>query len=113
MSELREYVDIVFDGAPGPEGPRFIEVENERGMSIRFGKWVDRGDGYWALRITRPASRVEAAATKFLHCVEQYHDAIRLRDDLENRHLWSRELNTMYDAMVNLRAALAPEGEEG
>ena len=62
---------------------------------------------------TRPASRVEEAATKFLRCVEQYHDVIELRDDLENRHLWSRELSVMYDAMMKLRAALAEEGEEG
>ena len=60
---------------------------------------------------TRPASRVEAAATKFLHCVEQYHDAIKLRDDLENSHMWSAELRRMYDAMVKLRAALAAEGD--
>ena len=62
---------------------------------------------------TRPASRVEAAAIKFLHCVEQYHDAINLRDDLENSHMWSAELRRMYDAMGTLRAALAAEGEEG
>ena len=62
---------------------------------------------------TRPASRVVEAAKKFLRCVEEYHDAIKLRDDLENRHLWSRELSAMYDATVTLRAALAPEGEEG
>ena len=60
---------------------------------------------------TRPASRVETAATKFLHCVEQYHDAIKLRDDLENSHMWSAELRRMYDAMVKLRAALAAEGD--
>ena len=60
---------------------------------------------------TRPASRVEVAARKFLRCVEEYHDAIKLRDDLENRHLWSAELRRMYDAMGTLRAALAPEGE--
>ena len=62
---------------------------------------------------TRPASRVVEAAKKFLRCVEEYHDAIKLRDDLENRHLWSRELSAMYDATVTLRAALAAEGEEG
>lgn len=46
------YVDIVFDGPPGPEAGRFVEVENPAGQSIRFGEWVKREDGYWVLRIT-------------------------------------------------------------
>jgi len=28
------YIDVVFDGPPGPEPPRFIEVEDEQGRSI-------------------------------------------------------------------------------
>lgn len=44
-------VDIVFDGPPGPEAGRFVEVENANGESIKFGKWVERPDGYWVLRI--------------------------------------------------------------
>ena len=68
----------------------------------------DDPDALWN---TRPASRVEAAAKKFLRCVEEYHDAIKLRDDLENSHMWSAELRRMYDAMVKLRAALAAEGD--
>jgi hypothetical protein len=46
------YIDVVFDGPPGPEPPRFVEVEDEQGKSINFGEWVQRSDGYWALRIT-------------------------------------------------------------
>lgn len=46
-----EEIDIVFDGPPGPEGPRFIEVEDANGQSISVGDWVERADGYWALRI--------------------------------------------------------------
>lgn len=45
------YIDIVFDGPPSNESGRFVEVENERGESVRFGKWVHRPDGYWVLRI--------------------------------------------------------------
>jgi len=47
------HVDIVFDRLPGPEAPRFIEVEDASGRSIEFGTWVERPDGKWALRITR------------------------------------------------------------
>jgi len=45
------YVDVVFDRPPGPEPPRFIELEDEQARSINFGKWVQRPDGYWVLRL--------------------------------------------------------------
>ena len=48
-----DYIDIVFDGPPSPEGARFVEVEDSRGRSINFGEWVR--DGYWALRIAADA----------------------------------------------------------
>lgn len=48
---MTEHVDIVFDGPPGPDGGRFVEVENDNGQSIIFARWVKRDDGYWALRI--------------------------------------------------------------
>lgn len=47
------FVDVVFDGLPsGPDGPRFIEVEDESGASVRCGNWVTRGR-LAALRIRR------------------------------------------------------------
>ena len=48
---MTRMIDIVFDGPPGPEAGRFVEVENESGASIGFGEWVERDDGFWALRI--------------------------------------------------------------
>jgi len=45
---------IVFDGAPGPDAPRFVKVEDADGHGVKIGTWVDRGNGYWALRI-RPS----------------------------------------------------------
>jgi hypothetical protein len=44
-------IDVVFDGPPGPEAGRFVEVENEYGESINVGEWVYREDGYWVLRL--------------------------------------------------------------
>ena len=44
-------VDIVFDGPPGPEAGRFVEVESPPGTGINFGEWLQRDDGYWVLRI--------------------------------------------------------------
>ena len=42
-------IHIVFDGPPGHEPGRFVEVEDANGISIKFGEWKHRDDGYWAL----------------------------------------------------------------
>jgi hypothetical protein len=47
---MKATIDIVFDGPPGNESGRFVEVEHE-GKSIKLGEWVKREDGYWVLRI--------------------------------------------------------------
>lgn len=49
---MREYIDIVFDGLPGHEGARLIEVDDQNKASIKAGEWIHRDDGYWVLRIT-------------------------------------------------------------
>lgn len=46
-----DVVDLVFDGPPGPEGPRFIEAEDRHGRSVNVGQWIDTADGQWRLRI--------------------------------------------------------------
>lgn len=51
---MTAHVDIVFDGPHGPDGPRFVEVENVNGQSIKFGEWVKRDDGYTVLRFRNP-----------------------------------------------------------
>lgn len=53
------YFDVVFDGPPGPESGRFIEVESPESASIAVGEWIDRGDGTWALRIPNPSTAAE------------------------------------------------------
>lgn len=46
------YLDIVFDGDPTlPEGT-FVEIESPSGTGVKVGTWIDRGDGFWALRLT-------------------------------------------------------------
>lgn len=49
------FIDIVFDGPPGPESGRFVEVEGPDGAGRKVGEWIDRGDGMWALRIQTPS----------------------------------------------------------
>jgi len=48
------FIDFVFDGPPGPYGPRLVEVENQFGQSINLGKWTQRKDGMWVLRLPFP-----------------------------------------------------------
>lgn len=43
-------IHIVFDGPPGPESGRFVEVEDDDGKSISVGKWSQRGE-FWELVI--------------------------------------------------------------
>lgn len=66
-----KHTDIVFDGPPGHEAGRFVEVEDAGGKSIRLGEWVHRADGYWALRIVT-ASDILADLTALLRVTE--HD---------------------------------------
>jgi hypothetical protein len=51
MPHIEKEIHIVFDGPPGPEAGRFVEVENAQGQSIRVGRWEQRGN-YWHLIIT-------------------------------------------------------------
>lgn len=44
-------MDVVFDGPPSHESGRFVETEDPQGCSFNAGEWIDRKDGYWALRI--------------------------------------------------------------
>jgi hypothetical protein len=49
-------IHIIFDGPPSHEAPRFVEVENPQGRSIRIGEWEPdprpEYAGQWRLRIT-------------------------------------------------------------
>ncbi len=45
-------INIIFDGPPGPESGRFVEVETDDGKSISIGEWTKRPGNLWALRIT-------------------------------------------------------------
>lgn len=45
--------DIVFSGPPSHEAGRFVEIEDICGCSMNVGTWIEREDGYWALRITQ------------------------------------------------------------
>lgn len=62
-------INIIFDGPPGPHGPRFVEVEDDEGNGVRIGDWsAHKPEGYedaglWKLRISL-AELMELAANQ-------------------------------------------------
>ncbi|MFB1500848.1 hypothetical protein [Thiocapsa sp. N5-Cardenillas] len=54
-------INVIFDGPPGPEAGRFVEVETDDGRSINAGEWSERPDKLWALRITGLPKRVNCS----------------------------------------------------
>ncbi len=42
-------LQIIFDGPPGPESGRFVEVEDENGHGVNAGDWQEEPNGPWAL----------------------------------------------------------------
>ena len=45
----QEPLYVIFDGPPSHESGRFVEVENERGESVKVGEWRRLPDGLWSL----------------------------------------------------------------
>lgn len=48
---MSKAINIVFDGPPGHDAPKFVEIETDNGKSINIGKWIQDGN-YWKLRIS-------------------------------------------------------------
>jgi len=75
---------IVFDGPPGPEAGRLVEVETESGISVRVGTWEERDTGLWALVIDTDAVEdevIDSLSKAVLHRSAQLREATRLRAD--------------------------------
>ena len=60
---MGQAINIIFDGPPSHESGRFVEVETDSGESINVGEWIERKDGYWALRIDKLPVDIEAEIT--------------------------------------------------
>ncbi len=41
---MADKIYVIFDGPPGPESPRFIEVENDQRESVSLGQWQWKED---------------------------------------------------------------------
>ena len=69
-------IRICFDGPPGPEAGRFVEVENEEHKSICFGEWVQEGD-YWYLEF--PDAQA-ALAEREIKLESMFEEGVRLAE---------------------------------
>ncbi len=58
MSEQHELA-IVFDGPPGAESGRFIEVELD-GKGVSSGRWLEGAAGIWKLILPEPYAQLAA-----------------------------------------------------
>lgn len=88
----QNYIDIVFDGPPSHESGRFVEVEDANGASIRVGEWVERSDGYWALRLPHADDRNVREAYQRLRLHAAAMLDVALADGSESRALGARDL---------------------
>lgn len=63
---------MVFDGPPGHECGRFVEVEDQHGHNIAPGEWIEpaAGDKFWRLRIA--ADRLDRKRTEELEWAVRY-----------------------------------------
>ena len=59
------YIDVVFDAPPGPDGGRFVEVEDHNGKAISIGEWLESANGLWVLRIPMPMTLKEVLSTQY------------------------------------------------
>lgn len=107
-----DYVDVVFDGPPSHVSGRFVECETPADVGVKAGEWIDRGDGYWALRIPWTVERVVATLRRYADLLDR-DDALERAAEEAVKH-WSGHGYTEDTAMamLNLRSVLAQRAKE-
>lgn len=89
-------IRIIFDGPPGAESGRFVEVEDGDGRGVSVGRWVELpDDGWWALEL---AMDVKAERARLRKAVEGLG---------EGRHVISNiQYRAGFDAAIDYVLAL-------
>lgn len=100
--ERAAFIDVVFDGPPSYESGRFVEVEDAEGRSFNAGEWIDRGNGLWALRISRATA---PQSVKGDDPIAYTCDAGMklLRDGTSDASVWSKDHAQPGDTKLYLR----------
>lgn len=111
----KEYIDIVFDGPPSYKSGRFVEVENEKGESVRVGQWIDRGDGFWALRLDHPQEIIELKQKVLESQADSQHvrDGIRKAKDKIKEYTATQCGNEVWDILHDTEITTKGVIEEG
>lgn len=68
-------IEIIFDGAPGVDAGRFVEVEDEGGSGMSIGEWIDRKDGTWALRLDLDAEAIKRGRRAERQSIIRWHSS--------------------------------------
>jgi len=101
-----EYIDVLFDGPPSPD-TRLVEVEGPSKASVKAGEWVDRGEGFWALRI-RPSdiSRIDdkllTAAPALLEMCKRIASRLPDRGSARDLRLEEQDLQDLKALLASL-----------
>lgn len=100
-SSGEENIHIVFNGPPGPEAGRFVEVETPDGKGLNAGEWRQVGD-FWHLVICRTPAPATASWEDEALLAELDGLSLALRDD---HSAYSYEL--IQRGIANLRSTMA------
>ena len=75
-------IHVVFDGPPGPESGRFVEVEDSEGRSINAGEWRKRDDGLWEIVFVTAlaAGPVSAPSPRYDRATVEVTELLRTAD---------------------------------
>lgn len=82
-----DLIHIVFDGPPGPEAGRFVDVETEDGKGVRVGTWQRHGDLWHLVLPTTALRKIDEADPDFkaLQAISEFtplYGELLERDDL-------------------------------
>lgn len=115
------YIDVVFDGPPGPQSGRFVEVEDDQQRGRGVGKWIDDG-AFWRLRLNVAHQGVHTTDlgrmlrdSKFAQELDQF-GIVDLRDTTDEQ-LMNRVIDRLREAddieqkLGLLRGSLSKYGE--
>lgn len=99
---------IVFDGPPGPEAGRFVEIENSAGYSVNAGEWRERTDGLWelVLHAASPQPEQSGLLEALTKCVASLDQLLPYLAKVP------ADIGLLNDALISARAALAAQGGE-
>lgn len=124
----RAYIDIVFDGPPGPNTDghhcNFVETEDQYGAGMSAGEWLQREDFWWVLRI-KPEVFGRKLANLGLATTRELLEEIKTRGELgsypEERDMAIGAANLLasmpgsvldYRTVSNQTSSCGPTGDE-